>query len=307
MEFKQLEAFVAAVDYNSFSEAAKHLYLTQPTISAHINTLEKELNSKLIIRTTKKMELTARGQQFYECAVNILNMRNNIVQEFTGGGQKVISLGASTIPSSYILPEILGAFSKEMPEVIFNIWQSDSKKVIHKVLDGTIDFGLTGMTLDTDDCIFIPFLKDRLAIATPVNDHYRKLREQNAGLDTLLKEPIIMRENGSGTQKEIDNYLSLHHINITNLQIVARMNDLEAIKYSIASGVGISILSTLSMHDMTVAGKLMEFPLEGDGHVRNLYIVYSKHRILKPHVKQLIRFLKSHYNEKNQNDPEDFI
>lgn len=295
MEFKQLEAFVAAVDYNSFSEAAKHMYLTQPTISAHISTLEKELNSKLIIRTTKRMELTARGQQFYECAVNILNMRNNIVQEFTGGSQKLILLGASTIPSSYILPEVLGAFSREVPDVIFNIWQSDSKKVINKVLDGSIDFGLTGMATDTDDCIFVPFFQDELTIAAPVNEHYQKLKAQNADLETLLKEPIIMRENGSGTQKEIDNFLSAHYINVTDLQIVARMNDLESIKYSIASGLGISILSTLSIRDFIAMGKLMEFPFDNGGHRRNLYVVYNKHRILKPHVEQLIRFLKNYY------------
>ena len=64
MDFKQLEAFVTAVDCNSFSEAAKKLFLTQPTISAHISALEKELHTKLILRTTKKMELTFRGQQF---------------------------------------------------------------------------------------------------------------------------------------------------------------------------------------------------------------------------------------------------
>ena len=296
MEFKQLEAFVAAVDYNSFSEAAKHLYLTQPTISAHISTLEKELNSKLIIRTTKKMELTDRGQQFYECAVNILNMRNNIVREFTGGSRKLISLGASTIPSSYILPEVLGAFNQVEPDVIFNIWQSDSKKVINKVIEGTIDFGLTGMTTDTEDCIFVPFFQDELAIAAPATPYYQKLKEQNADLNTLLQEPIIMRENGSGTQKEIDQYLSLHQVNVTNLHVVARMNDLESIKYSISNGLGISILSTLSIRDMSSTGKLLEFPLNGDGHRRNLYIVYSKHRILKPYVKQLISFLKGYYD-----------
>lgn len=302
MEFKQLEAFVAAVDYNSFSEAAKHLYLTQPTISAHISTLEKELNSKLIIRTTKKMELTARGQQFYECAVNILNMRNNIVREFTGGSRKLISLGASTIPSSYILPEVLGAFNQVEPDVIFNIWQSDSKKVINKVIEGTIDFGLTGMTTDTEDCIFVPFFQDELAIAAPATAYYQKLKEQNADLNTLLQEPIIMRENGSGTQKEIDQYLSLHQVNVTNLHVVARMNDLESIKYSISNGLGISILSTLSIRDMSSTGKLLEFPLNGDGHRRNLYIVYSKHRILKPYVKQLISFLKGYYDSPAVNE-----
>ncbi|MCI7099273.1 MAG: LysR family transcriptional regulator [Lachnospiraceae bacterium] len=300
MEFKQLEAFVAAVDYNSFSEAAKHLYLTQPTISAHISSLEKELNSKLIIRTTKKMELTARGQQFYECAVNILNIRNNIVQEFTGNGKKLISLGASTIPSSYILPEVLGAFRREAPDVAFNIWQADSKKVINKVVEGTIDFGLTGMTLDTDSCIFIPFFQDELAIAAPATDHYKRLKEQNADLETLLKEPMIMRENGSGTQKEIDNFLGLHQIDVTKLQVIARMNDLESLKLSITNGLGISILSTLAIRDMAASGRILEFPLSGEGHTRNLYIVYSKHRILKPHAKQLLRFLKEYYVQEEE-------
>ena len=58
MEFKQLEAFVAVVDYGSFSEAARKLYLTQPTISAHVRSLEEELHTRLILRTTKKTTIT---------------------------------------------------------------------------------------------------------------------------------------------------------------------------------------------------------------------------------------------------------
>ena len=82
MEFKQLEAFVAVVENKSFSEAARQLNLTQPTISAHINSLEQELNSRLLIRTTKKLTITQRGLQLYDCASNMLNMRSNIIEEF---------------------------------------------------------------------------------------------------------------------------------------------------------------------------------------------------------------------------------
>ena len=78
MEFKQLEAFVAVVDYGSFSEAARRLYLTQPTISAHIRSLEDELHMKLIIRTTKKTTITAKGYQLYDSAVRMLEIRNNL-------------------------------------------------------------------------------------------------------------------------------------------------------------------------------------------------------------------------------------
>ena len=107
-----IRAFVAVVDYKSFSEAAKHLYLTQPTISSHIQALEKELNSRLLIRTTKQMKVTDRGMQLYECAVHMLNMRDQIIDEFAGNKWKLIDVSASTIPSSYLLPELLSEFSK---------------------------------------------------------------------------------------------------------------------------------------------------------------------------------------------------
>ena len=111
MEFKQFRAFVAVVENKSFSEAARQLNLTQPTISAHINSLEQELNSRLLIRTTKKLNITQRGLLLYDCASNMLNMRSNIIEEFTGQNKKIIDLAVSTIPSSYLLPDILSAFT----------------------------------------------------------------------------------------------------------------------------------------------------------------------------------------------------
>ena len=109
MEFKQLEAFVAVVDYGSFSEAARKLYLTQPTISAHVRSLEEELHTKLIIRTTKKTTITTKGYQLYDSAVRMLEIRNNLLENFTGVQKHMIDLATSTIPSSYLLPEILAA------------------------------------------------------------------------------------------------------------------------------------------------------------------------------------------------------
>lgn len=92
MEFKQLEAFVAVVENKSFSEAARRLHLTQPTVSAHIQSLEQELNSRLLIRTTKKLTVTQRGLQLYDSASAMLNMRSNIIEEFTGKIRKSLSL-----------------------------------------------------------------------------------------------------------------------------------------------------------------------------------------------------------------------
>ena len=295
MEFKQLEAFVAVVEYNSFSEAAKHLYLTQPTISSHIRSLEQELNSKLILRTTKKLTVTARGQQLYDCAVNMLNMRNTLVDEFTSSDKKIIDLGVSTIPSSYLLPELLGTFSRQLPNIYFHAWQSDSQGVILRVLDGSIDLGLVGSQSEEKDCQFIPFCHDKLVLATPVTPYFLKMQEQGAQLTDFLDQPFIMREKGSGTKKELDRYLEDQGISQSSLNIVARMNDLEAVRRSIVQGIGISVLSYRSAKDLADSRQMLLFPLDKGSSVRTFYIVYNKNRILKNHVKQFIHFTESFY------------
>lgn len=299
MEFKQLEAFVAVVENKSFSEAARQLNLTQPTISAHIQTLEQELNSRLLIRTTKKLTITQRGLQLYDCASNMLNMRQNIIDEFTGQNKKIIDLAVSTIPSSYLLPEILSAFTRQISDVYFHSWQSDSLGAISRVLDGSVDLALVGNTFDEPDCRFIPFFQDKLVIATPVNEHYLQFEEKSKSgtleFSDFLKEPFIMRETGSGTKKEIDRYLEDRHISDTTLHIVARMNDLESIRKSVAGGLGISILSACSAKDLADTHQILLFPLNSEKAVRTFYIAYSKNRILKPHVKQFLKFVKGFY------------
>lgn len=249
MEFKQLEAFVAVVDYGSFSEAARRLYLTQPTISAHIRSLEDELHMKLIIRTTKKTTITAKGYQLYDSAVRMLEIRNNLLENFTGA---------------------------------------------HKHM---IDLALVGQNTRDESCVFIPFCHDELVIATPVTDHYLALkdRETPAIFHDFLKDPIILREKGSGTKKEMDLFLERTGITTGNLNVIARMNDLESIKKSIVNGLGISILSSRSVNDLLRTKQILVFPLEEAAHKRSFYIVYSKNRILKPHVKQFVQFVRDYY------------
>lgn len=295
MEFKQLEAFVAVVDYGSFSEAARKLYLTQPTISTHIRSLEEELHTRLIIRTTKKLTITPKGYQLYDSAVRMLDIRNNLFENFTGSKKQIIDLAASTIPSSYLLPELMAGFGRMYPDVYFHSWQTDSAGAISRVLDGSVDLALTGQNTGDDSCIFIPFCQDDMVIATPVNDHYLQLKERPVTFSDFLKDPIIIRERGSGTKKEMDIFLENAGIEPSSLNVVARMNDLESIKKSIVNGLGISILSARSTADLKKTKQILLFPLEGTAHKRSFYIVCSKNRILKAHVRQFIQYVKNYY------------
>lgn len=295
MEFKQLEAFVAVVDYGSFSEAARKLYLTQPTISAHVRSLEEELHTKLILRTTKKTTITTRGYQLYDSAVRMLEIRNNLLENFTGVQKHMIDLAASTIPSSYLLPEILAAFGKTHPDIYFHSIQADSAESINRVLDGTVDLALVGQNTRDETCVFLPFCQDELVIATPITNHYLGLQNKSVTFEDFIKDPIIIREKGSGTKKEMDLFLEQIGVTPSNLNVIARMNDLEGIKKSIVNGLGISILSARSAIDLQKTKQILLFPLEESAHKRTFYIVYSKNRILKPHVRQFIQFVQNFY------------
>ena len=142
--------------------------------------------------------------QLYDSAFRILDIRNNLLENFTGSRKQIIDLAASTIPSSYLLPELLAGFGRMYPDVYFHSWQTDSSGAINRVLDGTVDLALTGQNTGDDSCVFIPFCQDNMVIATPVNDHYLNLKqkEQSVVFQDFIKDPVIIREKGSGTKRK---------------------------------------------------------------------------------------------------------
>ena len=178
MDFKQLQSFVAVVKYKSFTKAAEQLYIAQPTISAHIRQLEEEFSKRLVIRSTRSVEVTPRGWELYECAKTILELRDNLIQTWNDEEKQIIRLGASTIPSAYILPEILPEFGKMYPEVYFVVNQIDSQGVVQGLLHGNYDLGLVGMELEQEQLAFVPFYRDRMVLITPVNEYFLQMQQQ---------------------------------------------------------------------------------------------------------------------------------
>ena len=260
-----------------------------------MRSLEEELHTKLILRTTKKTTITTRGYQLYDSAVRMLEIRNNLLENFTGVQKHMIDLAASTIPSSYLLPEILAAFGKTHPDIYFHSIQADSAESINRILDGTVDLALVGQNTRDETCVFLPFCQDELVIATPITNHYLGLQNKSVTFEDFIKDPIIIREKGSGTKKEMDLFLEQIGVTPSDLNVIARMNDLEGIKKSIVNGLGISILSARSAIDLQKTKQILLFPLEESAHKRTFYIVYSKNRILKPHVRQFIQFVQNFY------------
>lgn len=297
MEFKQLESFAAVVKCNSFTKAAEKLYISQPTISTHIRALEEELNTRLILRTTKSIEVTPEGRKLYDYAENILQLRSRMLEECTGGIKKILHLAASTIPSAYILPEVLPAYGEMNQDNYFVIHQSDSKGVIDGILDGLFDVGLVGMDAQRDNLTCVDFCQDEMVLITPVNEHFLELKDRKVSpVDILRQELVVLREKGSGSRKSVDNFMEEQGITEEQLNIMARINDPEAIKNLVAGGFGVSIVSRRAAQNFLREKRLLDFELPGDAGIRKLYVVYRNDRSDDNRVKEFVNFLLRHFD-----------
>lgn len=299
MNLKQLEAFVQVAEGGSFSKAAKELFLTQPTISAHIAALEKELNVRLFVRNTKEVSLSDDGRELYQYARQIIDLQKKIEERFEAGkdgGKHLITIAASTIPAQYLLPKVLIQFNEKYPQEQFKILETDSSKVVTQIVDHVADVGFTGTVLEKKHCRYIPFYKDELVIITPNTEKYRKLQEESVGnIQWIMEEHIIMREEGSGTRKEAQKQLKHAGIATDNLNIIASIENQETIKKSVKQGMGISVLSKLATADEVEAGFMLAFPIPKADKGRDINLIYNKNYQLSRSAERFIKVVKEVY------------
>lgn len=297
MNLKQLEAFVQVSESGSFSKAAKELFLTQPTISAHISSLEKELNVRLFIRNTKEVSLSDDGKDLYRYAKQITDLEKAIEERFymdSDDGKHFITIAASTIPAQYLLPKVLMCYRERYPKEQIKIMETDSSEVVTQVVDHMVDVGFTGTVLEKKHCKYIPFYKDELAVITPDTPECRILKEQNRDdIDWIKRKPLILREEGSGTRKEAEKQLKNAGISMEDLDIVASIANQETIKKSVKQGMGITVLSRLAAED---EDGLLIFPIPGADEGRDINLVYNKNYQMTRSADRFIRIVKEVYD-----------
>lgn len=299
MNLKQLEAFVQVAEGGSFSKAARELYLTQPTVSAHISSLEKELNARLFVRNTKEVSLSQDGRELYKYARQMVDLERQIEERFgsaKGSKKQCITIAASTIPAQYLLPKVLIKFSEKYPDEQLKIIETDSSKVVTQIVDHLADVGFTGTVLEKKHCKYIPFYKDELVIITPNTEKYQRLQQEAQNdISWVSGEHIIMREEGSGTRKEAEKQLRRAGVEVPGLDIIASIENQETIKKSVCQGMGISVLSRLATADEAAEGRVLVFPIPYADGGRDINLVYNKNYQLSRSADRFIRIVKAIY------------
>ena len=295
MELKQLEAYIKVYELRSFSRAAKEMFLSQPSISMYISSLEEELQARLIYRSTKEFLPTKSGELFYEYAKDMLSLRDKSLislkglSDCTSGG---IGILASSVPAQYILPEILGAFHKLYPNVVFNMEQADTADVVKGISTHKSDVGFVGAKVDNHKCVYERLMSEKLILIAPCEQRFQQTGSTD--IPRLLRnEYFVMRESGSGTRLEYEEFLTKIGVAPAELKISAWLSNTQSIIHAVASGLGLSFVSELAAKSY-IRQKLIVSIDVGGLPERSFYIVLKKNYSATPATDAFIKFALSY-------------
>lgn len=290
MDFKQIEAYVNVVRYKSFSRAADATYFTQPTISTHISTLEKELGVKLLDRKGRVVEMTPQGRQFYKYAIEMVNTRALALEAFDKDSDKVegvLEIQTSSIPGSTFLPKVLAEFHNEHKKVRFYVEQSDSQTTLENIIDRKGDIGFIGEKGNNPAVEYHKIFSDRSVLVVPTS---MDIEGDTISFDDAIKLPFIWRESGSATRKSFEDGAVKRGYDRAIFEIVALFNDLETVVRSIENGLGVSILSESTV-SMINSDKIKPIRIEDFDVTRDFYMINKKGVALSPAAEAFKEFV----------------
>lgn len=297
MKIEFVRNFIKLIQYQSFSELAKDLNISQSTLSNQINQLEKEFGGiKLIDRTTRKFNVTPEGQIFLSFAKKIVELYDTCKHElskYLENRTEEIIITASTYPGSQILPKFLASFKNDYPNVNFKIIINNSQKSIDLINKELADFAGVGSFMDYDKNSFeyIKIGEDQLVFISSPNHKLLKSGENLIEFKELVKCPYISREKGSGTR----NIIQTQFPDYNQLNIKLEMNDNDSIISAVSESNYISVISENVAKKAQDAGlikilNVKEYPIIAK---RDIYFLKLKDKKLSDLKKEFWEHLKA--------------
>jgi DNA-binding transcriptional LysR family regulator len=290
MDIDALQAFVAVAENQSFSQAAEHLFLTQPAISKRVASLEAELDTRLFDRIGRKVELTESGQALLPRARNILmdiEDSRRAISNLSGKIGGKLRIGTSHHIGLHRLPPVLRSFTRQYPEVELDLHFMDSEEACRAVEHGDLELGIVTLPLVTPEDLHIHFIwPDPLAIV--VEKHHPLTKQQHITLTELAKEPAILPTHGTYTREIIEKTIAPEKL---QLNIRLATNYLETIKMMVSIGLGWSVLPSSMLNKDLVTLSISGLHLE-----RKLGAVWHQSRTLSNSAQAMLSQLQQEAN-----------
>ncbi len=290
----KLKVFCTVAETGSFTRTSKIVHLSQPAVSLQIQALEEFFETKLFDKTGKQVSLTAAGRILYDHATHIMGHYNEVVKEInklTGTMKGAVALGASTTLGNYILPQIITEFKKIHPRIKIKLRVANTERIEDLMHAGFIDFGIVEGKTSRKNTKTEKLISDQLVLV--VHPKHILAKKRAVSVLELTREPMILREQGSGTRQHMDKFLDAHGLNINDLHVALIMGSTEAIKSSVEAGTGMAILSRWAVKKEMEDGRLKAVRFKED-FTRDLTLIYSKKSLLSHADKELLLFIKNY-------------
>jgi DNA-binding transcriptional LysR family regulator len=294
VDLRQLEIFIKVAELGSFSKAADALFLTQPTVSEHIKSLEDELGVRLLDRLGRGAAVTKGGALLQGYAQRLLALSRETrqaMESFQGRMSGELLVGASTIPGEYILPALIGRFKEKFPDIAITLLIGDSQAVTEWVAEGRAEVGVVGARSGHRGIDFRELLPDDIVlIVSPA--HPWQGRKQ-VTLEELRAEPLLLRERGSGTRAALEAALVQAGADIAAFRVVGEMGSTQAIKQAVKAGVGVSLVSRRAVEEECRAASVWGLRVKDLKITRAFYLATHRERSRSPLAEAFRAFVEA--------------
>jgi len=288
LTLQQLRLFEAVSRLGSYTRAAEELCISQPAVSIQIKRLETQAGLPLFEQVGKKTFPTTAGKTMYDASLDILNRIEDLkhsIEELKGTVKGSLQMSVVTT-AKYFLPNLLGIFLQQYPDVEPKLKFTNRARVIERLMNNEDDFVIMGQIPKDDNLEAYPFLNNILGIVAHA-DH-PLANKKNITIEELANQRFLIREPGSGTRYVFDQLLKEHGVII---EPYMELGSGEALKQAVMAGLGIAVLSLHSVQLERDVNKLIVLDVEGFPLKRRWYAVHLKGRKLSLVARTFLDFI----------------
>lgn len=299
MKIENLQLFCLVTELGSISQAAKQMYLTQPTVTRKIHQLEEAYGVLLFDRNNGKLEISESGRTLYPIAKEIVNQyqySQEALQQIAEKQNIHLNIGATLTIGEYFMPGLLGGFKKEHPGTQITMAIGNTPVTIEKLKLDEIDVAFVEGIVEDEELKIRKFADDHLILVCSMDHPWRELDEID--VQALSSERMIWREKTSGTRAIVTNVLKKHGV-FENIVHYMELGSMQAIKGAVEANLGITILPVAAARREIKNQLLHPIQITGVEFKRELWSVRKVHRFEQEGVQQFLEFVR---NQKNLNE-----
>ncbi|HLJ04572.1 MAG TPA: LysR family transcriptional regulator [Solirubrobacteraceae bacterium] len=286
----QLVAFLTVVRRGSVRAAAEELVVTQPSVSAAIAALEREVGVSLMARSGRHLAPTPAGEAYAAYAADVLGLLERgarTAREIGGEHRSTLRLGAVTTAGEHLVAPLLRTFREAYPDLQITLQVGNRREVFQQLVDHRVDVAITGRLPEDLPIEGRPFAENDFVLVTAPGDQLAKARAVDVG--ELAERRWLLREPGSGTRTLVEEYLAAHGLHPEVLTLGSN----GAIKQAVALGLGLALQPHCAVQMELELGRLATVRVRGGLPLRHWYVVRSAVGPVRKEVKAFMEYAES--------------